>query len=212
MTITVGGSNITFNDSTTQSTAFAGSFVNGQVFTSSGTFTIPSGVTGVKVTILGGGANGGGAVNGAYNGGYGVGAGGLALSYLTGLTPSATIAVTVGGGGGGQSKISSGNQSISTVTANGGSTSNGGTASGGSLNVTGANETFIPTYICASAAGGSGGNSQYGGGGAGGISGGGPVNGTSANGYGAGGGGGATNNNSNAGGGNGTQGLVIFEW
>ena len=66
MTITVGGSNITFPDATTLATS-AGIIpgVLGQVFTSSGTFTIPTGVTALKITVVGGG---GGAGNSGWNG------------------------------------------------------------------------------------------------------------------------------------------------
>lgn len=163
MAVTVGGTNITMNDSTVQSTAFLG--MRATVFTSSSTFTIPTGITAVKVTVLGAGG-GGAAVNNSFcppNPGGAGGAGGMAISYLTGLTSGNTISVTIGGGGtagtgtngaaggtGGASSISSGSQSISTVTANGGGggtnvtpgqTLNqpglGGTASGGTLNIQG---------------------------------------------------------------------------
>ena len=46
MPITVSGTQITFNDGTNQTTAFTGGTGQGgrgQVFTSNGTFTIPSG-------------------------------------------------------------------------------------------------------------------------------------------------------------------------
>lgn len=126
--------------------------LNGQVFTSSGTFTVPAGVTALKVTIVGGGGggndsnagqNGGaggtssfgayvssGGGGGATGGGdgsigtntsssydsvpniiYGKGAGGHrsgdnyggyglpAVKFITGLTPGATVTVTIGAGG-----------------------------------------------------------------------------------------------------------------
>jgi len=103
MTITTSGTSVTFNDSTTQATAFLG--LKGQIFTSNGTFTIPSGVTALKIIVVGGGGG--------------------------------------DGGGGGASQVSSGSQSISTITANGGNQSvannysSGGTASGGQFNVQG---------------------------------------------------------------------------
>ena len=65
-----------------------------QVFTSSGTFTVPAGVTKVKVTVVGGG--GGGGIGTSYAGG---GGGGTAIKTITGLTPGGTVAVTVGAGG-----------------------------------------------------------------------------------------------------------------
>jgi hypothetical protein len=131
--------------------------VLGQVFTSNGTFTIPTGVTALKVTVVGGGGAGGGYTN---EGGGGGGAGATAIKYLTGLTAGNTLSVVVGSGGtgggyytgnaGGQSYVASGTQTISTISANGGSGGQGaggpgwgmaggagGTASGGTINITG---------------------------------------------------------------------------
>ena len=115
----------------------------GQAFTSNGTFTIPSGVTAVKVTVIGGGGGGKG------NSGY-----------------------LVGGNNGGTSQISSGTQSITTVSASGGSGANnsnnfgGGLGSNGDLNIRGGYSS--PGY-----AGGIGGLTilgvNYGGGGYGGV-------------------------------------------
>lgn len=118
----------------------AGGGLGGQtVFTSSGTFTIPSGKTVVKVTIIGGGG-GGGQYSGSccVNTQNGVG-GGTAIKYLTGLTPGNTLTVTVGAAGaanttnngngsaGGTSSVASGTQTITTVSATGGA---GGTSTG----------------------------------------------------------------------------------
>ena len=108
----------------------------GQAFTSSGTFTIPTGVTSLKVTLTGGG--GGGA-------GYGGTSGATAIKYLTNMTPGNTIIVTVGAGStayntnGFASSIASGTQVISTVTAGGGFQATSGTAvaSGGDVNLSG---------------------------------------------------------------------------
>jgi hypothetical protein len=126
--------------------------LTGQVFTSNGTFTIPTGVTRLKVTVIGGG--GGGAGNNTNLAGGG-GGGGLAIAYLTGLTSGNTLSVTIGGGGGssfaaagtagGTTSVASGTQSISTITANGGAggpyanmnTASGGSASGGTINISG---------------------------------------------------------------------------
>jgi hypothetical protein len=81
----------------------AGGFSNMQVFTSSGSWTVPAGITKAKVTVIGGGGGGGGG-KGAYggngNGGRGAGGGG-AQRLVTGLTPGSSITVTVGTGGGG---------------------------------------------------------------------------------------------------------------
>jgi hypothetical protein len=121
----------------------------GQVFTGSGTFTIPSGVTAIKVTVIGGGGGGGGSrSNTCQNGqGGGGGGGGTAVAYLTSLTPGNTLSVTVGAGGtagastptsggaGGTSSVASGTQTITTVSATGGS---GGTAGNNASGTNGA--------------------------------------------------------------------------
>ena len=70
-------------------------------FTSSGTFSIPSGITSADVLVVAGGGGGGsggptGAGNGA--GGGGAGAGGLIFFPSYPLNPSGTITVTVGNG------------------------------------------------------------------------------------------------------------------
>ena len=88
MTITVGGTNITFSDSTTQGSA-SGPYVGykGQIFTASGTFTVPTGVTAVKITAVGpggaGGTNysGGAAAGNTSFGAYVVANGGGGSSY-----------------------------------------------------------------------------------------------------------------------------------
>jgi hypothetical protein len=119
-----------------------------QIYTSgSGTFTIPSGVTSLKVTVVGGGGGSAG-TDGAIGAGPGAG-GGVAIKWLTGLTPGNTIAYSVGAGGaggttaptggsaGGSSSISSGTQSITTVTAFGGNAGNTSNVAG--LGVSGTN-------------------------------------------------------------------------
>jgi len=122
MAITVGGTSITMNDSTVQATAFLGG--RATVFTTNGTFTIPTGITAVKVTVVGGGAGGSGSWSGS--------AGAAAIKYLTGLTAGNTLSVTIGAAGsgisttgsstGGNSSVASGTQSITTIQANGGTT------------------------------------------------------------------------------------------
>lgn len=81
------------------STAFVqvASAVNMQVFTSNGTFVVPSGVTQVDVEVIAGGGAGGTA-NSSVPGGGG-GAGGRARAIVSGLTPGAGISVVVGAGG-----------------------------------------------------------------------------------------------------------------
>ena len=71
----------------------SGGFSNIQVFTSTTTFTVPAGVTKVKVTVVGGGGAGGYDTSYSASGG---GGGGAAIKIVTGLTPGGTVAVTVG--------------------------------------------------------------------------------------------------------------------
>lgn len=132
-------------------TTFTGLIPRGnQSFTSSGTFTVPAGVTEVFVRIWGGGAGGSGGHGGGgtYAGGGG-GAGGYAEKLVTGLTSGGDITVTVGSGGAGgavgSSGASGGTSSFgSHISATGGSGGNpygvggtGGTGSSGDLNFTG---------------------------------------------------------------------------
>jgi hypothetical protein len=75
-----------------------------QLFNSSGTFTVPDGVSLIKVTVVGGGGGGGaGAPPVGYssgnNGGAG-GGGGISAGYIS-VTPGQTYVVTVGSGGNG---------------------------------------------------------------------------------------------------------------
>lgn len=216
MAITVSGTAITFNDATTQTTAAGTSIpgVLGQVFTSSGTFTIPTGVTAIKVTVVG--AGGGGSNGDPCYGGANAGGGATGIQFFTGLTPANTLTVTVGTGGtngtngntGGTSSVASGTQSITTVQSTGGTGGQsygpftvagaGGTATGGALNIkggagaagygsgAGGSSLFSPTmsYI-ANSAGRAG--IAYGGGGNGG-------------------------NSSSGAGGTGGAGMVLIEW
>ena len=142
VTSIVAGTGITVSGATGAVTvnASAGG-INSQVFTSSGTFTIPSGVTKLKMTIVGGGGNGRGGTDISNGGG---GGGGAAIKYLTGITPGNTLTVTVGAAAG-TSSVASGTQSITTVSATGGSTPTvtqtagvGGVGSNGDLNIKGA--------------------------------------------------------------------------
>jgi hypothetical protein len=140
------------NGSAWTSSGLATGFSQAQVFTSSGTFTVP-GSGRFKVTIVGGGGGGGSNSIGNAVGGSGAG-GGTAIKWFTGATPGASATVTIGAGGAGNSGTNSGlaggNSSFalsgfSTVTANGGSggssdgtvTVAGGSASNGDINITG---------------------------------------------------------------------------
>jgi hypothetical protein len=170
----------------TWATAAGGGIGGMSAFTSNGTFTIPSGKTVLKVTVTGGGGGGGG---GATASGAGGGAGGTAIKYLTSVTPGNTLSITIGSGGGGgtyqgssggsggTSSVSSGTQTISTISATGGGGGgyqnnptlggSGGAGSGGDLNLNGGGGQDGIVPVSAYGGGGQGGNSYWGGTGAG---------------------------------------------
>ncbi len=82
-----------------------------QTFTTSGTFTVPSGVTSITIELVSAGGSGGG------NGGGGGGGGGYALGVYT-VVPLSEYTVTVGTAGGG---ISGGTTSVGNlISATGG--------------------------------------------------------------------------------------------
>ena len=83
-------------------------------FTSSGTFTVPSGVTKISAVLIGGGGAGGG--SGSGSGGNGGGGGGLIYVNDFPVTPGQTLAVIVGAGGGGVSGGTGGNGGNSSIT------------------------------------------------------------------------------------------------
>lgn len=146
MAITTSGTSITFNDSTTQSTA-AGQHqyslaTRTTAYNSSGTplvwnstgsltWTAPTGVTRVKATVI---AGGGGCCN---NSGAWGGTGGTAIGYYT-VVPGTAYSITVGAGGsaGGAGSGNSGGSSsfASFCSATGG----GGGSNGGSYGSAGA--------------------------------------------------------------------------
>lgn len=198
-TVAPGNSgNILISNGTTWVATASGSAVSGtsgQAFTSNGTFTIPTGIAALKVTVIGGGGGGGGAYQLSASGGGG--AGGTAIKYLTGLTAGNTLAVTVGaagaavaagtytdGGNGGNSTVASGTQTITTVTGGGGTGGKGtgtnqgsisaggagGTATNGTINVNGTSGTPGSIFYFTNSGdftgcGGTGGGSSLGGGG-----------------------------------------------
>lgn len=227
MATSLTSTGITFPDATTQTTAATGAPVPGyQVFTTSGTFSVPSGVTKVKVTVIGAGGNGGNA--NIYVTGGGGGAGGYIVNHVS-VTSGGSCTVTVGTNAGTRTSSFVGN---STITASGGS--NGGSASGydsGPAGLSGSASVFGVTYYLAGASrqtdnsynqyatvvlsgtyrtdnGGVYGHG-YGVAGMSRDTSSGYASRHIAVGYGAGGGGGST---ASAGGGAGTNGLVIVEW
>lgn len=125
-----------------------------QIFTASGTFTVPVGVTSVEVEIWGGGGAGGSTASsaGLGNPGGGGGGGGYAYKRISGLISGSTVTVTVGAGGapaaaaaGGAGGTSSFGAHASATGGSGGaygngvlqSTGAGGTGIGGDFNITG---------------------------------------------------------------------------
>lgn len=141
-------------------------------FTTTGSWTVPAGVTSVTVEIWGAGGGGGGS-NSNGIGGSGGGSGAYSTRTVT-VSPGANIPFTIGTGGAagvaaGGNGAAGGNSSItiggSTLTANGGTggqgnagtSGTGGTASGGTTNIPGNNGTV------GGASGGNGGNAPNGG-------------------------------------------------
>jgi len=130
----------------------------------SATWTIPTGITKVRITVVGGGGNG--------NGNAGGGGGGTAIKVLTSLTPGNTLLYTVGGAQA-TSQVASGTQTITTVSATGGAAPTGdgsggfgGIGSNGDLNMAGGGGTSLDEAIN-TRLWGTGGCSFFGGGGAG---------------------------------------------
>ena len=103
-----------------------------QVFTASGGFTVPNGVTAARVTVLG--AGGGGGYHASMPSGGG-GAGGRAVGIVGNLMPGSVIAVTVGAGGNAPASPGNGTNGGQSsfggyMTANGGGGGGGGTSTG----------------------------------------------------------------------------------
>lgn len=172
-----------------------------QLFTSSGTFTVPTGVTSIAIVCIGAGGGGGGSDKDDELGG---GGGGGALAYVNNITttPGQSLTVTVGtggnGGGSGQAGSAGGDSSVvlggTTLCSAGGGqggaiVDNGGAGGAGGTVITGTGGS-----------GGSGGNANDGTTGNGGGGGG-------AGGY-SGNGGNGVANNSGASGGNGAGGAA----
>ncbi|NDP22071.1 MAG: T9SS type A sorting domain-containing protein [Paludibacter sp.] len=142
-----------------------------QPFTSSGTFTVPAGVTSVNVECWGGGGSGGGNTSNKSRGGGGGAGGTYALKIIT-VTPGNTYTVTVAGTKAGINGVGAkGNPSwfgtTSTVYAeggNGGTAPNGGNVAGG----TGSTSSSIGDILYAGG-NGAGGTSTLSGGGGGGA-------------------------------------------
>ena len=109
-----------------------GSYVGCNLYTSSQSVTIPAGATRARVILIGGGggtSSAGGCCAYSLAGLFG----GVCVKTITGLTPGSTMTLTVGafgasggnGNAGGSTMLTSGTQTISSMTAGGG---NGGSA------------------------------------------------------------------------------------
>ncbi|GEM_PF-1953119 len=219
----------------------SGSLIDVQVFTSSGTWTKPTGCTAVEVWAIGGGGGGGGADDtGGNPAAAGGGAGGTtAFSYISsGLGSSETVTIGAGGAAGNTTGSDGGDGGASSfgthASANGGlggkgtgSTSSGGNGyAGGAGDPTGTGNAVYEgqagtgggasyyNVTFESATGGVGGSSTHGGGGRGGLMGNVAATATAQDGgnYGGGGGGGAVQGTtSGQAGGVGAGGLVVVK-
>jgi hypothetical protein len=215
------GNVLTSNGTTwTSLPAAGGGFTNMVVFTSSGTWTIPAGITKAQVTVVGAGGGGGAGFAANGNNGFGGSAGGAAIIVRNLVGATADIVIGSGGGGGdanfsGSAGGAGGSSTFTnngvTTTANGGgatpSTSNaanGGIGVNGTLNITGGGGT-----VAGAAGGALGGASFLGFGGTGKTDSAGKNN----AGFGGGGGGGLGSTlTNNRGGGAGGNGIVVIEF
>jgi hypothetical protein len=162
----------------------------------SATWTIPAGVTKVRVTVVGGGGAGG--IDSGGGGG-----GGTAIKVLT--VVAGTLTYTVGGAGASSQVASGTNNTITTVSATAGSAGSangpnsggaGGVGQNGDLNIQGQGGGSGVDIGCGNGISGQGGNSFFAGGGKW----------STAGKYGGGGGGGG--NSPGAGG----AGIIVFEY
>lgn len=196
----------------------AGGFSNMAVFTSSGTWTIPAGVTKCKVYVTAAGGAGGTADGGGTKSGSGAGAGGTSIKIVTLSGSTATITIGAGapsqggsssnGGDGGNSSFVNGSTIVS---ANGGiggqnwanyeSGRGGAPSTTGDLNLGGGDGTQNQSANLGAAGSMTGGSSFWGGGG-------GDRYAPDAQVYGAGGAGGQGGNPSGAG----KSGVVVIEY
>jgi len=198
-----------------------GLYTNMQVFTTSSTFTVPSGVTKIKARGVAGGGGGGGYTTDGYSCGGAGGAGGY-FEGVYSVTPGQAIPITIGGyGAGGANGSYNGDPggttsfgAFATATGGIGGTAGddqaaaggpGGASTGGMINISGGYGTDGLTYATTQySVPGIGGSCPLGGGGRAGDAAGQP-----GGGYGSGGGGAYAGTGP---GGNGAPGTVILEW
>lgn len=152
---------------TNGTTSSWGSFTRVEVFTTSGTWTCPTGVNAILVSMVGGGAGGGAAQSGGSKAAGGGGAGAYVEQIVLPVVPTTTYTVTIGSGGNGASSSgatgSNGNNtsmvySGGTLIASGGSAGVGSSGSGaGGAGGTTTWTTFDGTVGSASGTGGAAG-------------------------------------------------------
>ncbi len=117
---------------------FGGATYSQIIYTTSGTFVVPDGVTSIQVELVGAGGNG------YSNGGGGGGGGGYAAGTFT-VTPGTSYSITVGDGGSGMAtafgasgiQAGAGSDGAQAANPNVGGGGAGGTGLGGDLNMTG---------------------------------------------------------------------------
>jgi hypothetical protein len=174
---------------------------NTAVFTSSGSWTVPQGVTKILVSGCGGGAGGGGSYYSSssdYRGGSGGGAGQSTIKQSISVTPGHLLSITIGAGGG------SGSAGGSTTIVDSTSSTTLLTLSGGLITYSFSLD-YTPHYF--SGSGGPGESGPFGQGGGSSSS----TTGNNATGYGSGGAGAGGSSGAYAGG-NGAPGIIIIEW
>lgn len=100
--VALNGTNLEITDAggtiTTDLSSLTTIALERQLFKTSGTFTVPSDVTSIRVTMIGGGGSGGSRGPGGEFGAGGE-AGNYVRNQIVAVTPGATLAVTVGTGG-----------------------------------------------------------------------------------------------------------------
>ncbi len=138
---------------------FLTALLHGQaVFTSSGTFTVPAGVTSITIELIGAGGNG------AQNGGGG-GGGGAYVRGTTNVTPGQNISFVIGEGGSGLATIAGGLGMLANAGANATTVPNPNLGGGG------AGGTGLGGQVAHTGGAGGGGYWTYFGGGGGGAAG-----------------------------------------
>lgn len=195
MPTTLRNTDILFNDSTTQNTAASKQVIT-KLFTSSTTYTVPSGVTALMFFVSGSTSAWSYGANSPNFTHAGAGGAGYSEKYIS--SPAASYVLTVGAGGTatGTTQTAGGTTTVDTISITSGGLASfntggtGGTASGGTFNANGgAGGAGVSSR--ATFGGGGGGGSRAGAGGNGGS-------GATGTNFGGGGGGGGTGGNAGA--------------